>query len=97
MASRSQNRVRAAREALGMSQVALAAAARLSRQSIGSIESGRATPAVDVALRLAHALERSVEDLFGVSSAATPLLTEPTAAVSSGRLAVAEVGGRWLS
>src|SRR5687767_7941348 len=86
--------LRAAREALGLSQAALAAATRLSRQSIGAIESGRAVPAVDVALRIAAALQQSVEALFGVPAAAPVLTTEPVAAAQSGsRVALAQIGG----
>jgi len=66
MAQAGPNRVRSTRVALGLSQATLAATTRLSRQSIGAIEAGRATPAVDVALRIAAALDSSVEDLFGV-------------------------------
>ena len=51
MASAESNRVRQVRESRGVSQIALAAAAGLSRQSVGAIEAGRALPAVDVALR----------------------------------------------
>lgn len=90
------NRVRSAREARGLSQAALAARVRLSRQSIGAIEAGRATPAVDVALRIATALERSVEDLFGVASVST-VEAEPMARSTSARVALARVGERWVS
>jgi DNA-binding XRE family transcriptional regulator len=78
MGGSGQNRVRSARLALGMSQAALAAATRLSRQSIGAIEAGRATPAVDVALRIATTLEASVEELFGARNPQAPLVTEAT-------------------
>lgn len=105
MAEPHSNRARAAREALGLSQSALAAATQLSRQSIGAIEAGRAVPAVDVALRIAAALQRSVEELFGVPAVAASLVTElteaPVAAQAptqlAGRVALAHIGGRWLS
>jgi molybdate-binding protein/DNA-binding XRE family transcriptional regulator len=90
------NRVRAAREARGWSQGALAEHVRLSRQSVGAIEAGRAVPAVDVALRIATALERSVEDLFGAVQVAE-LEAEPLAPAASGRVALARVGTRWIS
>lgn len=105
MAAVSPQRVRAAREALGLSQAELAAAVRLSRQSIGAIEAGRAVPAVDVALRIAAALQHSVEALFGEPAAAAPLVTEAVAAAQppqslgqrGSRVALAHIGGRWLS
>ncbi len=56
--------VRAARLAAGLSQEALAARAGISRQAYLAVESGRATPSTEVALRLARALGRSVEELF---------------------------------
>lgn len=57
--------IRSRRQALGISQVALAARSQLTRQSISAIEAKRSIPSVDVALRLAKALECTVEDLFG--------------------------------
>jgi putative molybdopterin biosynthesis protein len=110
MAAPGPNRVRAAREALSLSQAALAGAARLSRQSISAIEAGRAMPAVDVALRIATALQQSVESLFCVPAAPAPLVTQPVApargsaaggvaqpAQHTGRVALAHIAGRWLS
>src|SRR3954454_16943881 len=100
--ARTPSRVRNARLALGMSQSALAAATRLSRQSIGAIEAGRATPAVDVALRVAAALESSVEELFGTPRVETPLHAEASSSGSGSsmlteRVALAQIAGRWLS
>lgn len=91
------NRVRERREARGMAQVALAAAANLSRQGLGAIEAGRATPSVDVALRLAQALDATVEELFGDPGAEPAVLTEPVGPPTSGRVALAQVGGRWVA
>ncbi len=62
-----RNRVRDLRGARGWSQTALADAVALSRQSVHAIETGRAVPAVDVALRLARAFGCAVEDVFGGS------------------------------
>lgn len=93
------NQVRERRELLGLSQVALAQAASLTRQSIGAIESGRATPAVDVALRLAQALDCQVEALFG--SLAPPQLrvepSQPSRSHAVERVALAQLGDRWVS
>lgn len=94
---RTPSRVRSARVALGMSQAALAAATRLSRQSIGAIESGRAMPAVDVALRIASTLESSVEELFSAPRVEAPLVTEATSSSPTERVALAQIAGRWLS
>jgi molybdate-binding protein/transcriptional regulator with XRE-family HTH domain len=89
------NRVRELREARGLSQLELAAQARLSRQSLGAIEAGRATPAVDVALRLARALEAPVETLFGARD--EPTLEVALPSIPSGpRLALAHVSDRWV-
>jgi DNA-binding XRE family transcriptional regulator len=52
---------------MGLSQADVAAAAGLSRQLIGTVESNRHLPSVHAALALARALETTVEDLFGDS------------------------------
>lgn len=91
------NRVRKMRDARGLSQAALCAAAGLSRQSVHAIESGRALPAVDVALRLARALECRVEDLFGSAASETRISVEPVAEALPGRVALSHIAGRWLS
>jgi molybdate-binding protein/DNA-binding XRE family transcriptional regulator len=91
------NRVRERREARGLSQTALAERASLSRQSVAAIEAGRAMPAVDVALRLTRALDCRVEDLFDANSSLERLSTTSTSSMVTGRVAVAQVGGRWVS
>lgn len=91
------NRVRERREARGLSQLALAAAAELTRQSVGAIEAGRAMPGVDVALRLARALDCTVEELFGGPGDESAIVTEPLASPLNGRVALAHIAGRWVS
>ena len=91
------NRVREQRELRGLSQVALAEAVRLTRQSVIAIESGRSSPSVDVALRMAQTLECQVEDLFGTESSEAALSTEPATVGISGRVALAHLAGRWVS
>jgi putative molybdopterin biosynthesis protein len=88
--------VRARRELLGLSQAALASAAGLSRQSLSAIETGRSLPGVDIALRLAAALECRVEDLF-LSSEGVRIRAEAAGAVGDGRVLLAEIGGRWVA
>lgn len=97
MTAGSSNRVRELREARGLSQVTLAATVGLTRQSVHSIEAGRAVPAVDVALRLASALDCPVESLFGASAIDTRLSTEQVTGSTAGRVALAHISGRWLS
>lgn len=92
-----QHPVKQAREQRGMSQIELAASAKLTRQSIGAIESGRASPSVDVALRLAKILERSVEELFDHPPAAETIAAETAGPSVPGRLALAHIGGRWVA
>ncbi len=91
-----KNRVREQREARGLSQIALADRAGLTRQSVGAIEAGRATPAVDVALRLARALDCSVEFLFASADGAM-VGTEAGDGTRAGRVAMAHIAGRWVS
>ena len=62
---RAGSRVRAARLERGIGQGQLAAEAQISRQALSAIEAGAYTPNVTVALRLAQALGKSVETLFG--------------------------------
>ena len=60
------NRVREFRDALGLTQGELARAARVSRQSVNSIERGRYTPSLPLALRLAAIFDCSVDELFAL-------------------------------
>lgn len=61
-------RLRAAREAAGLSQQDLASRAEVSRQLVGAVEAGRHLPRVDSALALASALGVTVDSLFGTLS-----------------------------
>jgi DNA-binding XRE family transcriptional regulator len=77
----SRPRLRVARERAGLTQAQLAQRAGVTRQLVGAIEAGRHSPAVDAALRIAAALEASVEELFRdrpagtLSSVGGPLAT----------------------
>lgn len=57
-------RVRWRRYECLLSQQQLAAAVFASRQTIRSIELGRSTPSVSLALAIARALDATVEELF---------------------------------
>lgn len=57
-------KVRERREALGMSQEELARVAKVGQHTISDIETGRHVPKVDVAILVARALNRTVEELF---------------------------------
>jgi putative molybdopterin biosynthesis protein len=94
---RTGNRVREVRETRGLSQTAFAASVALSRQSVSAIEGGRALPSVDVALRIARALDCSVESLFRSEAQDPRLSAELTAAAVSGRVALAQFASGWLA
>lgn len=92
------HRVRVLREQRGLSQATLATAVGLSRQSLGAIESGRAVPSVDVALRIARTLEATVEELFAQEDASAALEVESADALAPGeRVALAHLDGRWVA
>lgn len=59
------NRVRELRQAHGLTQAALAAAMGVSRNTINSIETGRYTPSLPLAMALARYFDRTVEEVFG--------------------------------
>ncbi len=65
----SRSRLRRARERAGLTQGELADRASVSRPLVGAVEAGRHSPAVDAALRIAAALDVSVEELFGETPA----------------------------
>jgi putative transcriptional regulator len=59
-----RNTVRQLREELGMSQGELARTVNVSRQTINSIENGRYTPSLPLALALARFFGTQVEAMF---------------------------------
>lgn len=59
-----RNRVRELRSAAALSQAALATAMGVSRQTINSIETGRYTPSLALAIALARHFESRVEEIF---------------------------------
>src|SRR5947209_14189093 len=73
----------------GISAIRLAATAGVSRQTIYAMESGTFVPNTAVALRLARALETTVEDLFTLTeSAAAPHLRSERAVLLPGSGAI---------
>ena len=63
--------VRRLRQAAGLTQAQLASAADVADATVSRIERGRLVPSVELAARLAKALDLGVDDLLG------PVLPEP--------------------
>ena len=61
-----ENRVRAAREARGLTQAELAARVGVSRKTINTVENAVFVPSTVIALKLARALGEPVESLFSL-------------------------------
>ena len=61
-----KNKVRERRQTLGLTQEELGQATHVTRQTIISLEKGGYTPSVELALRIAHKLNTTVETLFWV-------------------------------
>ncbi len=59
-----RNDVRELRASRGLSQQQLAQALDVSRQTINSIETGRYTPSLPLAIALARYFDKPVEDIF---------------------------------
>jgi excisionase family DNA binding protein len=86
-------RLRALREAAGLSQLALAAASGVTNDTICRLEMGRRSPRRDSLGRLAHALGVAPEELIGGGPLARFLTARETAAA----LGVSESTiGRWI-
>ncbi len=64
------NDIRALRDEAGLSQARLAEAVGVSRQTINSIETGRYTPSLPLAIQLARHFGRMVEEVFHVDEVA---------------------------
>jgi putative transcriptional regulator len=63
-----RNRVRELRSGKGLSQGDLASAMQVSRQTINSIETGRYTPSLPLAIALARFFSQAVEEIFDADS-----------------------------
>ena len=57
-------KLKAARAGLDMSQADLAEAVGVSRQTISSIENGRCTPSLELAMDIAYLLDMPIEEIF---------------------------------
>ncbi len=64
MQGKLKNRIKVARAERNLSQEQLAVMAGVSRQTIGSIETGQYCPTARLALILSKCLNKSFEDLF---------------------------------
>ena len=62
-----KNRVRERRARLGMSQAGVAAALGVSRQTVIAIESGRYSPSLPLAFRIARFFDSTVDEMFDAS------------------------------
>ena len=58
-------RIRARRRALGITQADMSTQAKVSRQTVISLEAGDYAPSVFLALRVARLLDTTVEELWG--------------------------------
>lgn len=59
-----ENRLKELRAELGLTQAELAATVGVSRKTINTVENGVFVPSTILALKLAAALDRKVEDVF---------------------------------
>jgi molybdate-binding protein/DNA-binding XRE family transcriptional regulator len=94
------NSLKAARARRGWSQQQLADAARVSRQTISGLEAGLYSPSAAVALRLARALNCSMDDLFWLEDdvqTVTATVPEGKCVGPATRVALARVGGSWVA
>lgn len=94
--------LREARAGAGLSQDELARRAGVSRQAYGAVESGRAVPSTEVALRLARALRTTVEALFSLAEAPTrtveaQLVGDGRVTTGPARVQLVRVGERLLA
>ena len=66
MTERLANRIKIEREKAELTQAALAELVGVSRKTINTVENGVFTPSATLAIKLAQALETSVEELFWI-------------------------------
>jgi putative transcriptional regulator len=68
MNERLENRLKERRTELGFTQAELAERVGVSRKTVNTVENGVFVPSTILALKLARALNVSVEELFSISS-----------------------------
>lgn len=66
MPERLANRLKERRGDLGLTQAELAERVGVTRKTVNTVENGVFTPSTTLAIRLAKALQLSVEDLFWI-------------------------------
>lgn len=64
--------LRATRERLGLTQAQVAKIARVTERMYQEYEYAKSEPSVRTAIRIAHALNKTVEELFQTGGAETP-------------------------
>ncbi|MEL7304282.1 MAG: substrate-binding domain-containing protein [Myxococcota bacterium] len=89
--------IREKRRAIGLSQVALAARAGVSRQALGAIEAGRQVPSTTLALQLAGALGCRIEDIFRLEPTGAMQASLCVGSGASSRVLLGRVGPRWVA
>jgi putative molybdopterin biosynthesis protein len=97
-----KSKIHQIRKNAGLTQTVLAKAAGISRQAYTAIETGKSVPSTEVALRLAHALQKKVEDLFWLEEGQDRIiqaeLTGELKSVPEGtRMQVIQFGSRRLA
>jgi molybdate-binding protein/DNA-binding XRE family transcriptional regulator len=87
-------RLRLARQVRGFSQQQLAEMAGVSRQAVSAVEAGLTDPSLRVALALTRALGMTIEEIFGPSRPAPPVMARPVAPLGGegARVTLAPVG-----
>lgn len=89
--------LRACRERAGVSQQALAREVGVSRQALIAIEAGRQVPSTALALAIAGALGRRVEDLFALAPADRVAVDLAAPSAADGRVVLGRIDDRWVA
>ena len=66
-APRVENRIRHWRQSVNLTQEELAKRCAVTRQTIIALEAGKYSPSLELAFKLAHALGRTLEEVFQYS------------------------------
>lgn len=70
-----------AREMAGLTQVQIAQKTKIAESTYQNYELNKREPGVRTAIRIAQALSSTVEELFPIGGAATPLVTKSRTAI----------------